>query len=265
MTLTSNVETGDDLKDFVGKCREAAEYMRLVQHSKNCSGNCDNSSKCTSIKELLLHVDLCGSGVCDRKGCMQTKKILQHYKICKDNRQHSFIVGSPVKFCLVCSLAVRDEGLSKTPNSINYDSGELMVKRKFADSDFAVPSLPKRFRELNTNQSSSSSSAGIAMESSNTRGSVSSPSDIASRLSNHINASNTPMNVKKISNIIGPSSPVRFDSSSTDNQVVFSSSVSPCSPSVNNSMLSNELFATAAQNANSVGITGSPRGRWLSM
>ena len=267
MAFTTNEESGDDLKDFVGKCREAAEYMRLVQHSKNCNGTCDNSNKCNSIKELLIHVELCSSDYCDKKGCLQTKKILQHYKKCKENRQHSFTIGSPFKFCLVCSLAVRDEGLSKTPNSINYDCGEMMVKRKFADSDFAVPSLPKRFRDLNTataNSSSSSSKNGIAVDAAGSRDAPSSPSDIATRLSNHINSSNSPVHDKQGNGIAAaPASPVRFNSSSSgDAHVAYTNAVSP---EMNGGMLSNELFAAANQNANSVPINGSPRGRWLSM
>ena len=60
-----------NLKGYVGKCREAAEVLRLLQHCKKCDGNCDNAFVCRSTKLLLRHVDECMED-CSRQGCKQT-------------------------------------------------------------------------------------------------------------------------------------------------------------------------------------------------
>jgi hypothetical protein len=201
---TTPQEPVEDLKGFVGKCREAAEYLRLIQHCRNCNGTCSHVTVCNSTKELLLHLPVCQEP-CSKRGCKQTKKILEHYQSCKASRQQAFLTGSPHKFCLICSLAVRDEGHTKSPSqSMNYENRECVTTsrpRKSSDTDFEIPLLPKRFREFGSGCSSMSSSGGIASmdiasqghgsaSSSSASGfvparirSISSPVDIATRLS----------------------------------------------------------------------------------
>lgn len=139
METSRTVDRKDDMKDFVSKCREAAEYMRLLQHCKTCDGCCNPG--CKLGKELLAHVEIC-EGLCSRPGCEQTKKILRHRVSCRLNRQQAFLTGTPAKFCLICSLAVRDEGVPGSRNGC-----ETPEKRRLSEPEFAVPGLPKRLRE----------------------------------------------------------------------------------------------------------------------
>lgn len=150
------------LKDYVGKCREAAEYLRLLQHCKRCDGNCNNTIGCRSTKSLLSHVDECMED-CDRQGCKQTKKILLHYRNCRLTRQQSFLTGSPVKFCIICSLAVREEEQSASKCSVNFNSGIALTKRRSSETDFKVPLLPKRFRDVDNNHDNLPSDEGIEL------------------------------------------------------------------------------------------------------